>query len=54
MAFVVWTTDTKGNEDSIWVIADRFTKRAHFIIISMTYLMEKIAQLYVDEIVRLH
>ena len=33
---------------------DRLTKSAHFLPMRMTYSMEKLAQLYVKEIVRLH
>ena len=40
--------------DAIWVIVDQLTKLAHFLPMRMTYLMEKLAQLYVNEIVRLH
>ena len=36
------------------VIVNRFTKIAHFISISLTYSMDKLATLYIKEIVRLH
>ena len=38
----------------IWVIIDRLTKSAHFLPIRATYPLEKLAQSYVQEIVRLH
>ena len=37
--------------DSIWVIVDRLTKSAHFIPIKVTYDAEKLAKLYISEIV---
>ncbi|WRX10264.1 Reverse transcriptase/retrotransposon-derived protein [Theobroma cacao] len=38
-----------GN-DAIWVIVDRLTKFAHFLAIHSTYSIEKLAKLYIDEI----
>ncbi|KAI5675488.1 hypothetical protein M9H77_06438 [Catharanthus roseus] len=52
--FVTGLPRTRGYKDAIWVIVDRLTKVAHYIAISMTYLLEKLVQIYVDEIVRLH
>ena len=43
----------KGHE-AIWVIVDRMTKIAHFIPIKMTYSLDQLAQIYIDEIVSLH
>ena len=43
----------KGH-DAIWVIVDRMTKSAHFLPIHMNYSLDQLAQLYVNEIVRLH
>ena len=40
--------------DAIWVIVDRLTKSAHFLSISMKYSLEKLAKLYLDDIIRLH
>ena len=40
--------------DVIWVIVDRLTKTAHFLSINMKCPLEKLAKLYLDEIVRLH
>ncbi|XP_072064264.1 uncharacterized protein [Arachis hypogaea] len=45
---------TTSENDSIWVIVDKLTKSAHFLPIRMDYSMERLAQLYVREIVRLH
>lgn len=43
-----------GGQDTAWVIVDRFSKSAHFIAIQMTYFSDKLAELYVHKIVRLH
>ena len=40
--------------DAIWVIVYRLTKSAHFLPVNVEDSLEKLAQLYVDEIVRLH
>ena len=45
---------TQQKHDSIWVIVDRLTKFAHFIPVRMDYSMDRLAELYVDEIMRLH
>jgi len=43
-----------SGQDAIWVIVDRLTKSAHFLPIKITDSMERLANLYVREIVRLH
>jgi len=40
--------------DSIWVIVDRLTKCAHFLPINYKMLLDKLAELFVREVVRLH
>ena len=52
--FVVGLPKTMGKYDSIWVIVDRLTKSAHFIPVKVTYNAEKLAKIYISEIVRLH
>ena len=52
--FVVGLPKTLGMFDSIWVIVDRLTKSAHFIPVKVTYNAEKLAKLYISEVVRLH
>ena len=54
MDFVVGLPKTLSRQDAVWVIVDRHTKVAHFIPISMTYSMDKLAALYIKEIVSLH
>ena len=38
----------------IWVIVDRLTKSAHLLLMKNSDLVEKLAELYVKKIVRLH
>ncbi|XP_028055927.1 uncharacterized protein LOC114260065 [Camellia sinensis] len=40
--------------NSIWVIVDRLTKFAHFLPVKTQYNADKLAVIYVNEIVRLH
>lgn len=40
--------------NSIWVIMDKLTKSAHFILIQVIYNAEKLAKIYIREIVRLY
>ncbi|KAJ9545153.1 hypothetical protein OSB04_024860 [Centaurea solstitialis] len=44
----------KKGHDSIWVIVDRLTKSAHFLPIRENFSIDKLAQLYVNEIVMRH
>jgi hypothetical protein len=43
----------KGNE-VIWVVVDRLTKSAHFIAIKTGMLVPRLAEIYVEQIVKLH
>ena len=54
MDFVVGLPKTQKGYDSIWVIVDRLTKVAHFLPVRTNYGGEKLAQLYVNNIVKLH
>ena len=51
MDFVSGLPRTRKGNDAIWVIVDRLTKSAHFIPIKMTFSLDKLARLYVDEII---
>ena len=53
MDFVVGLPKTMGKYDSIWVIVDILTKSCHFILVKVTYNVEKLARLYISEVVRL-
>ncbi|KAJ9557239.1 hypothetical protein OSB04_011853 [Centaurea solstitialis] len=54
MDFVTKLPKTKKGHDTIWVIVDRLTKSAHFLPIKETYSIDKLARLYVDEVVMRH
>ena len=45
---------TQGGNDSIWVIVDRLKKSAHFVPVKTTYSTDRLAVIYIREIVRLH
>ena len=40
--------------DSVWIVVDRLTKSAHFLLVRTDYSLDKLAELYIREIVRLH
>jgi hypothetical protein len=54
MDFIVGLPLTARNKDSIWVIVDRLSKTAHFIVVHTTYSVQQYAELYMDHIVHLH
>ena len=54
MDFVSGFPLTQRKYDVIWVIVDRWTKSTHFLPIQLDYSMDHLADLYVNEIVRLH
>ncbi|GJY89145.1 putative reverse transcriptase domain-containing protein [Tanacetum coccineum] len=45
---------TSSGHDTIWVIVDRLTKSAHFLPMREDYKMERLARLYLNEIVARH
>ena len=54
MDFITKLPRTSRGNDTIWVIVDRLTKSAHFLPMKETYSMDKLAKLYVNDIVSLH
>jgi len=44
----------KRRNDAIWIIVDRLTKFALFLPVKMTDPVDKLAKIYVNEIVRFH
>jgi hypothetical protein len=54
MDFIVGLPRTQGGYDLIWVIVDRLTKVAHFILVKTTYSGAKLTELYMSQIVCLH
>ncbi len=54
MDFVMGLLRTQKSHDVVWVIVDRLSKSTHFLPIRMDYSLERLAKMYIDEIVRLH
>ena len=54
MDFVTGLPRSPKGHEAIWVIVDRMTKTVHFILVKMTYSLDQLAQIYIDEIVSLH
>ena len=54
MYFVVRLPLTRRKHDLVWVIVDRLTKSAHFLPVRTDYSLDKLAEIYIKEIVRLH
>ena len=54
MDFVVRLPLTRRKHDSVWVVVDRLTKSAHFLPVRTDYSLDKLVELYIKEIVRLH
>jgi hypothetical protein len=54
MDFIVGLPNTSQKHDSIWVIVDRLTKTAHFLPVHTTFTVKKYAEIYIEQIIRLH
>jgi hypothetical protein len=54
MDFIVSLPRTPKGNNSIWVIVDRLTKVAHYVPVKITFGTERLANLYVEHILRLH
>ena len=54
MDFVVGLPLIRRKHDSVWFVVDRLTKSAHFLPVRTDYSLDKLADLYIKEIVRLH
>ncbi|GJW15526.1 putative reverse transcriptase domain-containing protein [Tanacetum coccineum] len=48
-----WPRSSSGH-DSIWIIVDRLTKLAYFLTMHEDYKMDRLARLYIDEMVARH
>ena len=53
MDFVVGLPRTQQGHDAIWVIVDQLTK-SHFLPVKVSYSLDKLAEVYIREVVRLH
>ena len=54
MDFVTHFPRAPQRHDAVWVIMDRLTKSTHFLAVRMTFTLEELCWLYIQEIVRLH
>ena len=54
MDFVTHFPRTSRGHDPVWVIVDRLTKLAHFLVVQMTFTLEEFYRLYIRDIVWLH
>ena len=54
MDFVVGLPLIGRKHDSVWVVVDQLTKSTHFVPVRTNYALDKLAELYIREIVRLH
>lgn len=53
MDFVTRISRMMKGSDSIWFIVDRLTKSAHLLLIKISYLLQKLAEVYISEIMKL-
>ena len=54
MDFIMGLSRTTSGKDVIWVIIDRLTKIVHFIPIKISFSLDRLARLYMNEIVSKH
>nr|GEZ41361.1 putative reverse transcriptase domain-containing protein [Tanacetum cinerariifolium] len=54
MDFIIKLPRTESRHDSIWVIMDRLTKSAHFLPIHEESKIDRLAKLYLNEIMARH
>jgi len=54
MEFIVGLPRSQKGHDSIWVIVDHLTKVAHLIPVKIRYSVDKLAELYIDNVLCLH
>ena len=54
MDFLVGLLLIGRKHDSVWVMVDRLTKSAHFLLVRTNYSLDKLEELYISEIVQLH
>jgi len=54
MDFVTHLPRSTRGHDTVWVIVDCLTKCAHFLPMNQKWSIDKLAELYVREVVRLH
>lgn len=51
MDFVIGLSLSPSKKNIVWVIVDRFTKSAYFIVVRMNWSLQRLAEVYIHEIV---
>lgn len=54
MDFITALHRSQNQFDLVWIIVDRMTKFAHFLLVRKSFLVEDYVRLYLYEIVKLH
>ena len=54
MDFMMSFPRTHHQHDSVWVIVERITKSAHFLLVHTSYFTKDYAKLYIKKLVKLH
>jgi hypothetical protein len=54
MDFIVVLPMMARKFDSIWVIVDRFSKSAHFILVNTNFKVQRYAEIYIAHVLCLH
>ncbi|KAA3461400.1 pol protein [Gossypium australe] len=54
MYFVTRLPLSASKKNAIWVIVDRLTKSTYFIAVRIDWSLQKLVEVYIQEIVRLH
>ena len=54
MDFIFGLPKAPAGEDSTWVVVDHLTKSTHFMLMKVKDPMDKLARLYIQNIVLLH
>ena len=54
MDFIVGLSRTRSGRDAVWMIVDRLTKYAHFLPVHTSFFLDRLAKLYVNEIMCRH
>lgn len=54
MDFICSLPNSGHGQDAVWAIVDRLIKSAHFILVSMKYKVDKLTELYIEEVVKMH
>lgn len=54
MDFVIGFSNTPRGSNAIWVIVDRLTKSTYFISVKINFSLQKLAEIYISMIMKLH